>query len=112
MLKECRDALRLTTTAYDGELCLLMDAGARDLTLAGVTLPGTVSFAATQSGMSDSSTLTDALVMRAIFTYVRANFGSPDDADRMRESYDIQKVQLMHANSYTDYGETDGGDSE
>jgi len=116
MLSECRKALRITTTAYDGELCSLMDAGARDLTIAGVVLPGTVSFEQTNKGMTDNSTLTDALVMRAIFTYVRLNFGSPDDYERLRESYSVQKTQLMHATGYTDYDEPetdeDGGDGE
>lgn len=112
MLTECKLALRITSTAYDAELCSLMDAGAKDLTIAGVTLPGTVSFVATQSGMQDNSTLTDALVMRAIFTYVRMNFGSPSDYDKLKESYDAQAYQLMHATGYTDYGEEDDQDSE
>ena len=123
MLKECRDALRIKTEAYDGELCSLMDAGARDLAIAGVELPGTVSFqlvtstvgTVTTSYYQDDSTLKDALVMRAIFTYTRMNFGSPDDYDRLKEGYNIQKTQLMHATGYTDYGEEpeeDGGDGE
>ena len=113
MLNECRQALRITTEAYDGELCSLMDAGAQDLAIAGVVLPGTVAFAATESGMQDNSTLTDALSMRAILTYVRCHFGSPEDYDRVKASYDEQKAQLMHATGYTDYGEEpepNGGD--
>ena len=47
MLKECKLALRITADAYDGELCSLMDAAAHDLAIAGVTLPGTVSFTVT-----------------------------------------------------------------
>ena len=123
MLNECRQALRITTEAYDGELCSLMDAGARDLKIAGVELPGTVSFqlvtstvgTATTSYYQDDSTLKDALVMRAIFTYTRMHFGSPDDYERLKEGYNVQKTQLMHATGYTDYGETpeeDGGDGE
>lgn len=107
MLSECRKALRITTGAYDGELCSLMDAGARDLTIAGVVLPGTVSFEQTNKGITDNSTLTDALVMRAIFTYVRMHFGSPADYDKLAESYELQKALLMHATGYTDYGEDD-----
>ena len=105
MLKECKLALRITATAYDGELCSLMDAAAHDLTIAGVVLPGTVAFTMTNQGITDTSTLTDALCQRAIFTYVRMNFGSPNDYDRLKESYNIQKTQLMHATGYTDYGE-------
>jgi len=111
MLNECKQALRITATVYDGELCSLMDAGAKDLTIAGVVLPGTVAFQNTNQGIVDSSTLTDALCMRAIFTYVRMNFGSPDDYERLQEAYHTQKVQLMHASDYTDYdgeAENDG----
>lgn len=112
MLKECKLALAITTTAYDGELCSLMDAGARDLEIAGITLPGTVAFTMSNHGIVDSSTLTDALCMRAIFTYVRMYFRSPDDYDRLLEAYATQKVQLMHATGYTDYGEEDDDDGE
>ena len=114
MLKECRLALRVTAEAYDPELCSLMEAAALDLTSAGVVLPGTVSFAATNAGMQDNSTLTDALCMRAIFTYARMRFGSPADYDRLAEAYELQKTQLMHTAAYTDYGEEDpdGTDTE
>ena len=109
MLKECKLALRVTAEAYEPELCSLMDAAARDLAIAGVVLPGTVAFAATESGMQDNSTLIDALVQRAIFTYCRAHFGSPADYDKLAEAYEIQKTQLMHAADYTDY---EGGDGD
>lgn len=110
MLKECRLALRITTEAYDAELCSLMEAAAQDLTIAGVRLPGRVSFSEETQGMNDHSSLKDPLCQRAVFTYVRAHFGSPADYDRLAESYEIQKAQLMHASDYTDY--EDGGDPE
>ena len=107
MLKECRQALRITTDAYDDELCSLMRAAVRDLAIAGVAIPGSVAFntTVTTAGTTtnDISTLKDPLVMRAIFTYVRMHFGSPDDYDRLKESYNTQKVQLMHAGAYTNY---------
>jgi hypothetical protein len=109
MLKECKLALRVTAAQYEPELCRLMEAGAKDLEIAGVVLPGTVAFVETNNGMRDDSDLTDALVMQAIFTYCRAHFGSPADYDRIEAAYQTQKVQLMHAGSYTDY---EGGDGE
>ena len=114
MLNECKLALRITHPMYEPELCRLMDAGARDLSIAGVKLPGTVAFEVTESGMQDNSTLTDALVQTAIFTYVRAHFGSPADEDKLVEAYNVQKCQLMHATGYTDYGEPvpEGGDGD
>ena len=113
MLTECRQALRITTEAYDGELCSLMKAAVKDLEIAGVIIPGTVAFytTVTTAGTTttDTSSLEDPLVQRAVFTYVRAHFGSPGDYDRLKESYNTQKVQLMHATSYTCF---DGGDGE
>ena len=110
MLKECKKALAIVADVYDAELCSLMEAAAKDLEIAGVILPGTVSFAETDGGMTDTSSMTDALCKRAIFTYVRANFRSPDDYDRLQASYELQKSQLMHATGYTNYGGDDDGE--
>ena len=111
MLKECRTALKIKTEEYDGDLCQLMKAAAKDLEVAGVVLPGTVAFTETTTTagttITDTSTLKDPLVQRAIFTYVRNQFFRDDWA---KESYGEQKVQLMHAGDYTDY--EDGGDGE
>ena len=105
MLTECKKALRITATEYDGELCDLMDAAAKDLTIAGVVLPGTVSFVVTQNGIQDTSTLTDNLCKRAIFSYVDwLFFKNATNSDQKREIYNIQKTQLMHAEGYTNWG--------
>lgn len=105
MLKEAKLALRVTAEAYDAEIAGLLEAGALDLGIAGVVLPGTVAFAVNASTgvVTDNSTLTDPLCQRALFTYARMNFGSPDDYERLRDSYEIQKCLLMHAAEYTDY---------
>ena len=108
MLKECKLALRVTAAQYEPELCRLMEAGVMDLEAAGVVLPGTVAFAETNDGMVDNSTLTDQLCVTAILTYARMRFGSPADYDRVKEAYETQKVQLMHASGYTDYEDGDG----
>ena len=89
MLEKAKAALRITTDAYDAEIEDLIDAAKLDLGIAGVVLP------------SDH----DVLCQRAILTYVRANFGSPDDYDRLKASYDEQKAQLKTATGYTDWGE-------
>ena len=107
MLTECKLALGITTDAYNGELRDLMKAAVKDLEIAGVIIPGTVAISATVTTAgttwNDNSTLKDPLVMRAVFTYVRTHFKSPSDYDRLNESYNTQKVQLMHADAYTNY---------
>lgn len=90
MLDKIRRALRLTTNAYDEELQSLQQAALLDLQIAGVV---------TESG--------DALIERAVITYVRMHFGTPDDYDRLKASYDEQKAQLSMATGYTDWGLSD-----
>ena len=115
MLKEAKKAMRVTATYFDSEIAALLMAGANDLEIAGVELPGTVSFTiGTDDAVTDVSTLTDALVQRAIITYALMRFGNPPNYDKLADAYETQKVQLMHAGAYTDYGDDDaeGGDGE
>lgn len=106
MLKEAKTALRVTSTVYDEDIVLKLKAGARDLEIAGVIVPGEVDveFDPTTGAATDSSTLTDPLIQQALITYVRMQFGSPEDYDRVKESYELQKTQLMHASGYTSWG--------
>lgn len=85
MLELVRNALRIRTNAFDVELAMLIEAAQIDLGIAGVTLP----------------TELDAIVKMAIITYVKMNFGEPDEYDRLKASYDEQKAQLSMATGYT-----------
>jgi hypothetical protein len=87
MLEKVRLALRITTEAFDAELTDLINAAYLDLGIAGVS--------ETES--------TDPLIIRAVTTYCRMNFGEVDDYDRLKASYDEQKAQLSMASNYTDY---------
>ena len=108
MLKEAKKALRVTNAYYDSEIASLLMAGANDLVIAGVQLPGEVTFTVTSGDtVTDTSTLKDPLAMRAVITYAQMRFGNPPNYQQLADSYDLQKVQLMHATGYTDYGEPD-----
>lgn len=89
MLEKVKLALRITTDAFDGEIQDLIDAALADLGIAGVT----------------TITETDPLIVRAVTTFCRANFGQPDDYDKLKYSYDEQKAQLQVATGYTNWGE-------
>ena len=114
MLKEAKKALRVTVSYYDSEIAHLLMSGANDLQIAGVVLPGSVSFTiGTNDAVTDTSTLADPLAMRAIITYAAMRFGNPPNYEQLRDAYETQKVQLMHAAAYTDYGdEPEDGDGE
>ncbi len=88
MLAAAKMALRITTTAFDTEIENLLNAALLDLGVAGVIVPAEI----------------NALVQQACITYVRANFGQPDDYDRMKRSYDEQKAQLSTCTGYTNWG--------
>lgn len=90
MLAKVKLALRITTDAFDDEIIDLIAAACGDLGIVGVT--------------AEVSTA-DPLLTRAIITYCRANFGQPDDYDRLKASYDEQKAQLI---SCTGYGLPEG----
>ena len=81
-------SLRIVTNEFDNEIADLIDACLLDLGIAGVT--------------EDSTT--DYLVIRAVTTYCKMNFGEPDDYDRLKASYDEQKAQMSMATGYTSWG--------
>ena len=89
MIERVKLALRITTYAFDQEIADLIDAALRDLGIAGVT----------------NDDITDPLIIRAVVTYCKCNFGQPDDYDRLKASYDEQKAQMSMATGYTTWTE-------
>lgn len=79
---DVRLAMGITTTEMDDEIKRLIAAGFRDLQFADV--------------VADSQT-TDPAIKQAVITYCRINFDSPDDYERLYESYEKQKAQLQTA---------------
>ncbi len=92
MLEKVRLALRITTTTFDEEIKDLIAAALADLGIAGVS-------------NEDES---DPLIIRAVVTYCKANFGEADEYERLKASYDEQKAQLQIATGYTDWGDKNG----
>ena len=85
LLAKVKVALRIVTNDFDGELTDLISAALLDMNLAGVS----------------ETELTDPLIIRAVITYCKANFGEPDQYDRLKKSYDEQKAQMGMATGYT-----------
>lgn len=88
MLNAIKIALRISHTAFDGEITDLIEAARQDLILSGVS-----SIKANDD--------TDQLIKRAVSTYVKANFGFDNpDAVRLQESYTMLKQHLALAGDY------------
>lgn len=91
MLEQIKMALRITTDAYDAELNNLIAAAAIDLGIAGVN--------------EERESVNNPIIIRAVSTYCKMNFGTVDDYDRLKASYDEQKAQLSMATGYTDWSD-------
>lgn len=90
-LNKVKMAMRISTDAFDPEITDLIDAALLDLGIAGAD--------------GENVVLTDALTLRAVVTYCRLSFGSPEEYDRLKKSYDEQKAQMKTATGYTTWTE-------
>lgn len=90
LLTKVKVAVRRTdTTAFDAELSDLIDACLADLGIAGV----------------DQTDTTDPLIVRAVCTYCKTNFGETDEYEHLKASYDEQKATLQMSSRYTNYSD-------
>ena len=92
LINAAKLAKRMTTNAFDQQVEDLLDAALLDLGVAGVVVPDQA----------------DALVKQAAITYFLMHFGEPDDADRLKKSYDEQKAQLATCTGYTNWSVDNG----
>lgn len=90
LLAKAKTALRVATSAFDDEILDLIDAAIQNLTTRGVIVDDTKDL--------------EPIVQRCVLTYVRMNFGQPDDYDRLKESFDEQLGQLMTTTGFTVWG--------
>lgn len=89
ILDDVKLALRISNTAFDGEITDLISAARSDLQLSGVL----------ESKANDD---TDALIKRAIVVYCKANFGwNNPDAEKLQQSYNMLKMHLSLSQEYT-----------
>ncbi len=100
LLDKAKKSLWITESIFDDQLRDLIKAGLADLGITDIS-----------SDLLTTDT-TDSLIIQAVNTYVRLNFGSPSDYDRLKKSYDEQKAQLLMNSSYTSYSDDESDDSE
>ena len=88
MLEAVKLALRISTETFDNELTALIQAALKDMGIIGITVDDTA----------------DPLIIRAVVTYCKMNFGEPASYDRLKASYDEQKAQMQMSSVYTEEG--------
>ena len=91
MLAIIKKALRIMSNAFDDELNALIAAAIADLKLCGIV------------GASVTVDSDDVLVQQAVTAFVKWRFGDNNNAERMKELYELQKAQLQTATNYTEW---------
>ncbi len=108
MFAEVRESLPISGDDYDGEIIRQIKACAKDLTTsAEIVLPGEISIVRNETTgvITDTSTLTDELIITTISTWCRMRIGNPPDYDNLLKAYNSLKGQLRLSKTYTTYGE-------
>jgi hypothetical protein len=90
IVDDVKVALRVASTAYDSEISNLILSALADLNIAGVNTP------------ADAETATP-LLKTAIITYCKCNFGTRENYEQLKKSYDEQKSQLKTNSTYHDW---------
>ncbi len=83
ILSKVKLALRIMTNDFDIEITDLISACIKELECTGIVV-----------------NTEDTLIIRIISTYCKMNFGNSEDYEKLKRSYDEQKMQLM---GFTEY---------
>ena len=107
MFAEVKAMLPISGDAYDQEIIMQIKAAALDLTTsAEIQLPGTIAITREQNQggqwvITDSSTVTDELIITAISIWCNMRIGNPPNYDNLLASYNSLKGQLRLSKTYT-----------
>ena len=104
MFAEVKDTLPISGDDYDGWIIREIKAAARDLTTsAEIELPGeiVISMDPETGVITDSSTITDELIIATIATWCNMRIGNPPNYDSLLAAYNSLKGQLRLSSTYT-----------
>lgn len=119
MFAEVKSLLPISGDDYDGDIITQIKAAALDLTTsAEIVLPGVINITRTQQAVTDSepiwvitdtSTVTDELIITAISIWCNMRIGNPANYDNLLKAYESLKGQMRMSKTYTNYS---GGDPD
>lgn len=92
MLALVKLALRITTTAFDDELNMLIDSCKKEMAAMNVTV-----------AVNTSGEPTDTQVKAAIVAYCKWQFGNHEDKDQWEQIYHTKLAQLKTMTGYTNW---------
>ena len=107
MFQEVKDTLPVSGDEYDAQIIREIKACALDLTTsAEIQLPGTITITREQSQggewvITDSSTVTDDLIIATIATWCNMRIGNPPNYQNLLAAYNSLKGQLRLSKTYT-----------
>ena len=107
MFTEVKDSLPISGDEYDAQIIREIKACALDLTTsAEIQLPGTIAITREQAQggqwvITDSSTVTDELIIATIATWCNMRIGNPPNYDNLLKAYESLKGQLRLSKTYT-----------
>lgn len=107
MFTEVKDSLPISGDDYDAQIIREIKACALDLTTsAEIQLPGEIAITREQSQggqwvITDSSTVTDELIIATIATWCNMRIGNPPNYDNLLKAYESLKGQLRLSKTYT-----------
>ena len=126
MFAEVKESLPISGDDYDAQIIREIKACALDLTTsAEIVLPGNIAITRTHEAattseperwvITDSSTLTDELIITAISIWCNMRIGNPPTYEQLSKAYASLKGQLRLSRSYTNYdgsGEADADEDD
>ena len=111
MFTEVKDSLPISGDGYDAQIIREIKACALDLTTsAEIQLPGTIAITREQNQggqwvITDSSTVTDELIIATIATWCNMRIGNPPNYDNLLKAYESLKGQMRLSKAYSTYEE-------
>ena len=106
MFAEVKAMLPVSGDAYDAEIVMQIRAAALDLTRTSeIVLPSEISISrdAKTGEITDTSTMTDELIITTIAIWCQMRIGNPPNYDQLLKAYESQKGSLRMSSEYTDY---------